>query len=60
MGVERFRCALHFADFSFARFQPFSAAKAFVFSSNLDGTLKCGLAPHDQKGEGTARLLAAC
>jgi hypothetical protein len=49
---------LHFADFSFARFQLFSAAKAFLISSNLDGTILFGLAPHDQ--EGAARLLTAC
>jgi hypothetical protein len=60
MDVERFRCNLRFADFSFVRFQLCSAAKFFVGSSNLEATSKCGSQAHDQKGEGAARLLAAC
>jgi hypothetical protein len=59
-SVARFRRALPIADFSFARFQLFSATKTFAISSNLDGTILFGSAPHHHEGEGAARLLAAC
>jgi len=59
LGVVRFRCNLPFADFSFAHFQLFSAAKVFVVSSNLEATRKCGSQAQAQKGERAARLVAA-
>jgi hypothetical protein len=59
MGVEPFRCNLPFADFSFAHFQLFSAAKVFVVSSNLEATSECGSQANDQKGERAARFVAA-
>jgi hypothetical protein len=58
-GVERFRNNLPSANFSFARFQLCSAAKLFVVSSNLEDTSTLVSEPHDQKGEGAARLVAA-
>jgi hypothetical protein len=59
VGVERFPRILPFADFSFVHFHLCSAAKFFVVSSNLDGTSTLISEPHDQKGEGAARLAAA-
>ena len=58
VGVERFRGVLPFADFSFAHFQLCSTAKFPVVSSNLEGSSAFVSEPHDQKGEGAARLAA--
>jgi hypothetical protein len=59
LGVERFCANLSFADFFFAHFQLCSAAKVFVVSSNPEDTSTLVSEPHDQKGEGAARLFAA-
>jgi hypothetical protein len=59
VGVERFRCNLPFADFSFALFQLYSAANFFVTCLCPEGTSKFALEPHDKKGEGAARSAAA-
>jgi hypothetical protein len=60
VSVERLRCALHFADFSSADFPSFSAAKFSVISSNLEATRTVAQSLTIKKGEGAARLLAAC
>jgi hypothetical protein len=58
LGVERFRCVLLFADFSFAHFQLCRTAEFSVVSSNREGSSRFVSEPHDQKGEGAARLAA--
>jgi len=58
-GVERLHRNLHFADFSFAHFQLHFAAIFYVACFYLEGASKFALAPHDQKGEGAARFVAA-
>jgi hypothetical protein len=56
VGVERFLCHLRFSDFLFA---PFSTAKVFVASPDLEATNKCSSEANGQKGEEAARFIAA-
>lgn len=55
-GVERLRCNLPFADFSFAFFRLYCAAKVIAVSCNLEGASKFTV--DDPKGEGAASLAA--